>query len=93
MIVFFFNDQRELSKVISPFCVFSLDLLPWFVDLNVLVAMARDVEDVFQRIAESDETFKKKGLSEVAQQQTIVWMVLYTCIVPLLLILNNTFKY
>lgn len=50
----------KLVKAISPVCVSSLDLLPGFIDLNVLVAMARDVEDVFQSIADSGGTFERK---------------------------------
>lgn len=54
------NEHRQrLSlpvEVTSPFCVSSLDLLPGFVDLNVLVAMARDVQDVFQSITDSGGT-------------------------------------
>lgn len=54
------TDGAELDKAESPFRVSSLYILPGFVDLNVLVAMARDVEDVFQRITDSDEIFEEK---------------------------------
>ncbi len=53
-------DSVKLVKAISPFCISSLDLLPGFIDLNVLVAMARDVEDVFQSIADSGGAFERK---------------------------------
>lgn len=53
-------DDSELDKAKSPFRLSCLYVLPGFVDLNVLVAMARDVEDVFQRITDSDEIFGKK---------------------------------
>lgn len=53
-------DYVELAQAKSPFRVSSLYILPRFVDLNVLVAMARDVEDVFQSITDSDEIFEKK---------------------------------
>lgn len=54
------GDSAELAKGESPICVCSLYFFPGLVDLNVLVAMARDVEDVFQSIPDSDETFRKK---------------------------------
>lgn len=52
------QDCVKLVKAISLFSVTSLDLLPRFVDLNVLVAMARDVEDVFQGVTDSGGTFQ-----------------------------------
>ena len=48
-----------LVKAIPPFWVSSLDLFPGFIDLNVLVAMTRNVQDVLQSIAYSDETFQR----------------------------------
>lgn len=49
----------EQVKTISPFCIFSLDPLPGFVNLDVLVAMARDVEDVFQGVTDPDGLEKR----------------------------------
>lgn len=48
-----------LVKAIAPFWISSLDLFPGLIDLNVLVAMARNVQDVFQSITYSDETFQR----------------------------------
>lgn len=45
---------KEAVEATSPVGISSLDPLPRLVDLDVLVAMARDVENVFQRIADSD---------------------------------------
>jgi len=36
----------------SPVLVSTLDLLPRLVDLDILVAMARDVQDVLQRVSD-----------------------------------------
>lgn len=44
----------EAVQATSPVGISSLDPLPRLVDLDVLVAMARDVENVFQGIADSD---------------------------------------
>lgn len=54
------RDGVKLVKATSPLCVSSFDLLPGFVDLNVLVAMARDVEDGSQSIADSGGTFQRR---------------------------------
>lgn len=45
---------NEVVEATSPVGISSIDSLPWLVDLDVLVAMARDVENVFQRITDSD---------------------------------------
>lgn len=45
---------KEAVEATSPVGIPSLDPLPRLVDLDVLVAMARDVENVFERIADSD---------------------------------------
>lgn len=57
--------RLELVIVISPLCISSLDLLPGFIYLDVLVAMARDVEDVPQSVTDSGGNIQS-GISVLA---------------------------